>query len=323
MPKTGHKQVAFLVLVTILFFGKTTLSQNLVDSTGFTWRILEVADPSIETKIHFIPSPEIINNASGFSWDFGDGTPTSNESNPSHSFDITTDPDTIFDVVLTYTIGTTNFTISKSIPTNSAFFWIGYDPELDTLATFKRVIRSGFLFPSNENINDEIIQAIGAMRFEWEIDGVVKDTFEIDETHRHYPNIYYTFTTGGQHTIKLKTYNVNLPANFIEYTQQIVILPSFATKEKFENIPNVFTPNGDMVNDFFKVATSGTSRLSFMVFNRSGQMVYQQESNVLLWDGKNQYGHELSEGVYYFIIQDLDGKYETAKGFVYIFRGKK
>lgn len=87
-------------------------------------------------------------------------------------------------------------------------------------------------------------------------------------------------------------------------------------------VPNVFTPNGDGVFDFFEVTTTGTSMLVFKVFTRTGALVYQTKTSFIRWDGKNENGKELPEGIYYYIIEDIYKNYENAKGFLYIFRGK-
>jgi len=87
-------------------------------------------------------------------------------------------------------------------------------------------------------------------------------------------------------------------------------------------VPNVFTPNGDGVFDFFEVSTTGTSMLVFKVFTRTGALVYQTKASYIKWDGKNENGNELPEGIYYYIIEDIYKNYENAKGFLYIFRGK-
>jgi len=136
-----------------------------------------------------------------------------------------------------------------------------------------------------------------------------------------YPNVYHTFSDGGKYLVSLKVHHISNVANTAEYSDTITVEPTFgADKLNFENIPNVITPNGDSINDYFEVVTSGTSRLSFKVFTRSGQLVYQHEANVVKWDGKNYYGKDLPEGIYYFILDDLDGKYNSAKGFFYIYR---
>jgi gliding motility-associated-like protein len=95
---------------------------------------------------------------------------------------------------------------------------------------------------------------------------------------------------------------------------------SKAVAADFADIPNVITPNGDGVNDYFSFETPEASRLSFKVFSRSGSVIYEKEANLIHWDGKNYYGQDIADGVYYYILVDLDGLYKTAKGFFYIYR---
>ena len=45
-------------------------------------------------------------------------------------------------------------------------------------------------------------------------------------------------------------------------------------------IPNVFSPNGDQVNDFFEVTTDGTTVYEFSVFTRSGTRIYHSYSPI-------------------------------------------
>src|SRR5690606_40339000 len=63
-------------------------------------------------------------------------------------------------------------------------------------------------------------------------------------------------------------------------------------------IPNVFTPNGDGVNDYFEIRGLGmfpTHRLT--VFNRWGNEVYKSSNYQNDWNGAN-----LSEGTYYYVL---------------------
>lgn len=70
-------------------------------------------------------------------------------------------------------------------------------------------------------------------------------------------------------------------------------------------LPNVFTPNGDNVNDKF-VPMRGwkfVEMVDFKVYNRWGQMVYQTKDPELNWDGTNMNnGKELAPGVYFYDI---------------------
>lgn len=99
-------------------------------------------------------------------------------------------------------------------------------------------------------------------------------------------------------------------------------LVTLALTEQLASIPNVFTPNGDGVNDVFEVASNGTSRFRLRILSRSGGLIFQDESTKIYWNGRNEQDIELPDGIYYYIIEDLTEFYEPATGFVYIYRGK-
>jgi gliding motility-associated-like protein len=86
-------------------------------------------------------------------------------------------------------------------------------------------------------------------------------------------------------------------------------------------IPNMFSPNGDQINDYFEVNTDGTTIYEFSVFTRIGTRIYHSLSPRIFWDGNSLDGNELSEGVYYYVIEEKGGStpFETA-GFMHLFR---
>ena len=99
-------------------------------------------------------------------------------------------------------------------------------------------------------------------------------------------------------------------------------------------IPNVFTPNGDSYNDYFRVAAKSLRYLHIKVYNRQGVKVYEFEGqgNVLKdyegWDGRINGRGAASPGVYYYIIRavgwdDVKYKGKEYRGMLYLFRGKK
>ena len=54
-------------------------------------------------------------------------------------------------------------------------------------------------------------------------------------------------------------------------------------------VPNVFSPNGDGINDIFTVATHGEAEILGMegtIFDRWGNMVHQASANPFTWDGQ-------------------------------------
>ena len=87
-------------------------------------------------------------------------------------------------------------------------------------------------------------------------------------------------------------------------------------------IPNVFTPNGDGIHDYFEVETNGVSVYDFTVFTRTGARVFHSNSPRIFWDGTNSAALDLKEGVYYYVIEEEEGNttpYSSA-GFIYLFR---
>ena len=68
----------------------------------------------------------------------------------------------------------------------------------------------------------------------------------------------------------------------------------------FYEIPNVFTPNGDDINDRLIAKTSGLVEVvDFKIFNRNGQVLFQTTDPRLNWDGTYK-GRIVSPGVYFY-----------------------
>ena len=262
-----------------------------------------------------------------------DVAPTDTLDNDKRYVFTTTSDDLLYkiDVTLYYTLeggdctaADPNLTSKEiSIYPRQAHFTVSFDSQLDSLATLKRVLRSSL------NIDDNSVAEIGSNRFFWTFDEKMIPVPEVDfdvndPSLGHYPNVYYTFPNGGTYEVTLKVIDVNSSSDTASFTRVLNLNPVFgADLLELENIPNVFTPNGTS-NQFFSVETSGTRKLSFNVFSRSGALVYEYEGSVIKWDGKNYYGKDLPQGIYYYTIQDIDSdkpkKYNDARGFFYIYR---
>ncbi|MDD2549121.1 MAG: gliding motility-associated C-terminal domain-containing protein [Bacteroidales bacterium] len=205
-----------------------------------------------------------------------------------------------------------------------AFFTEEHDFQLDSLGRVGSLIR---VFKNSLGINDNDTLAIGNFRFYWTFDKQMVPKPEVDfknPVYGQFPNVYYTFPNGGEYEITLKVVDVTSSYDTACFTRILDIDPVFGSDAiDFQDIPNVFTPNKRPYEHFI-VKSSGTRILSFTVFSRSGAMVYEYKGNVIKWDGKNYYGTDLPQGVYYYIIQDIDPdkpkKYNDAKGFFYIYR---
>jgi gliding motility-associated-like protein len=85
-------------------------------------------------------------------------------------------------------------------------------------------------------------------------------------------------------------------------------------------VPNVFTPNGDGIHDHIEVATDGVSVFEFTIYSRAGTRIFRSFSPRIFWDGTNNSGIEMKEGVYYYVLEEEgDDPYSDA-GIIYLFR---
>lgn len=106
--------------------------------------------------------------------------------------------------------------------------------------------------------------------------------------------------------------------------EQSFLIETLASTDSVDNVlsvPNVFTPNGDDINDHFEVTTDGTTIYEFSVFTRYGTRVYYSLSPRIFWDGQSSGGLDLSEGIYYYVIEETGNSEPFEKaGFIHLFR---
>lgn len=102
---------------------------------------------------------------------------------------------------------------------------------------------------------------------------------------------------------------------------------SFDTNDSISNIvlPNVFTPNADSINDIFKPYTDEITELSFSIYNRYGNLIFETNRVNGFWDGHTTSGEPCNDGVYFCVLNatGIDGKKYKEKTFVQIFTNRK
>jgi gliding motility-associated-like protein len=76
--------------------------------------------------------------------------------------------------------------------------------------------------------------------------------------------------------------------------------------------PNVFTPNGDNMNDEFIIGIPEKvqSCAELTIYNRWGQIQYFSTGYDLKWDGRNNVGSETPAGTYFYTLSIKDQKFE-------------
>jgi len=147
--------------------------------------------------------------------------------------------------------------------------------------------------------------------FRWEISADGQEPFIIRTGLSH----KYSFKEAGTFTVKLIASN-----NYCTDMDSVVVKVS----ESAVYAPNVFTPNGDGINDEFRVAYKSIVEFNCWVFNRWGQEVYHWTDPQKGWDGTVK-GKPASEGAYFYVIRakGSDGIEYKLKGDINLLRGKE
>lgn len=87
-------------------------------------------------------------------------------------------------------------------------------------------------------------------------------------------------------------------------------------------MPNVFSPNKDGLNEHFKPITiSGIEGGQLLIFNRNGEQVYESDINSAQWDGTHN-DMDCPEGVYYWVASysNTVSEQKVMKGFLTLVR---
>ena len=120
-------------------------------------------------------------------------------------------------------------------------------------------------------------------------------------------DIRYTFSEPGSYRVVCKVNNQYCTSDSAEQVINI--------SESYLRVPNVFTPNGDGINDEFRVAYRSLREFHCWVYNRWGHLVYEWTDPAKGWDGTIN-GRPAAEGAYFYVIRALGT--DAAKNASYI-----
>ncbi len=153
----------------------------------------------------------------------------------------------------------------------------------------------------------------GANEYTWSTNGQV---FSNDDSPR------FDFGMSGDFEVTLIASVIGSVCSS-EYTQEITLdsVPSFV------ELPNVFTPNGDGVNENFDVVVTDpqfeefVNVITFKIYDRWGQLVYDNDNPPEGWDGTFNDTEAPNEVYAYYIEYEIiNCKNEARKGNVTIIR---
>ncbi|MCK3684628.1 gliding motility-associated C-terminal domain-containing protein [Maribellus sp. YY47] len=140
----------------------------------------------------------------------------------------------------------------------------------------------------------------------------------------------YTYQNSGRYLVKLVAKKISENINCVDTFAlgKLIVADTSSIV-----VPNVFTPNGDGVNDVFKIKFESMKSIEITIVNRWGKRVHYWKSGDIqdpenarteaVWDGSIG-GRKASPGVYYYDVvgRGRDGRKQTKHGFIHLFRGK-
>jgi len=153
--------------------------------------------------------------------------------------------------------------------------------------------------------NQERISSI-----EWTEDGRLLDLDSIryEDGSLAYP---HKFDESGTYSIGME---ITDTSGVIYYTSKTIFV------ENTIDVPNVFSPDEDGINDVFIVKSSGDRKIKLEIYTRNGELIHKKIGPVVYWDGKLASGNYASQGVYYYIVKTENEPEIIKKGFFHLYR---
>ena len=205
-----------------------------------------------------VPYTAIFENTSlagtDFLWQFGDGN-TSTIISPTHLYSI---PGTYNVRLIASDTNTCNkidtsafFTITVVANPTALFSWAPNPPQENTPVRFTNL-------------------STGATSYEWNFgDGIIST--ETNPTHQ--------YNVSGTYNAALVAFNASGCTDTFNLDVNVIVIPLL-------DIPNAFTPAQEGLNSVIRVEGFGITKMSWKIYNRWGQLVFESVNKSLGWDGK-------------------------------------
>lgn len=216
---------------------------------------------------------ENTSDALSYIWDFGDGSPTINMPNISHTYSTPGTYQVLFTVVGE---GGCKDNVSLNPVIVSAPPIVAFSSTLDNDSTI--ILPNGYV--------QFFDQSQHATSWQWNFGNAQSSTEQ---------NTSYTYTMPGQYFVSLSVMNEFGCSAQIEKRYEVIAPNLF--------IPNTFTPNGDGLHETFVINYDGTATFHLEIYDRWGKRYFYSDSPSKEWKGTTLNGTEASNGVYYYSLR--------------------
>jgi len=245
------------------------------------------------------------------------------------------------DVIITTTSGTPTFNIEYTVGINSRLASnIGYQHVISTneagvYSVTKATDSKGCIANSisgNATVNINPMPEANIIAYPQPVDITNPLIYFIDQSLFHisgvwdfgdgntalsnFDKINHTFGDTGTYIVSLEVMTDSGCTVTAYYT--IIIDQAFKIY-----IPNAFTPNNDLDNDYFLPVVDGVEEYDLRIYDRFGQRVFMTEQTNEAWDGKINNGTEyatVGHYAYNIIVIDFNGKKRTFQGTLTLIR---
>jgi len=223
--------------------------------------------------VQFTDSSKFLGTPQYF-WDFGDGSSFNAQQNPSYTFTDTGK----------YSVGLLLITSDKCVDTIRTL--IG-----DTVKVFPTPIAQITYLDTSKSLKEAEFEFSNAGSQDVSSSRYLINGQEVSQSDM----ISYRFKDTGH--FQVDYIGINNFGCEDTSTAQVFVFDEFQFI-----VPNVFTPNGDGINDKFRVEACGVYDYEIKIFNRFGEKLFESNNLNINWDGRVS-GRVANSGVYFYTIK--------------------
>lgn len=126
--------------------------------------------------------------------------------------------------------------------------------------------------------------------------------------------VKHVYTKPGKFTVKMTV--VGAGKTNYEETREVLV----KSKSSIDNVPNVITPNGDRINDYFAVKSTDIETFYIVITDNRGNEIFSSNDKDFSWDGTDFSGQPVEKGMYTYVIiaEGKDGSVIKLPGQIYV-----